>query len=714
MTRRATYMYGTLLPRGPLDQVGCGLGQAPSTGEVAIIVPTIDIRETGEKHTIDGVEIEFQMAPGTEAPAEMHFYFPRFRALCMAENATHNLHNLLTLRGALVRDPHAWSGYLTEAIDTFADRADVVFASHHWPTWGRESIVDFLSLQRDMYAYLHDQTLRLLNQGYTGVEIAEMFQMPPALERAWHTRGYYGSVSHNVKAVYQRYMGWFDGNPARLWPHPPEALAPRYVEAMGGIDRVVDLAKAAFDAGDFRWAATLLDHAIFTDSGHGAARALYADTLEQLAYGAENATWRNFFLSGATELRDGNFGTAAQVASPTMLSQLTPEQIFDSLAIRVDGPRSWDLDIAIDITFADLAANYRLTLRNGVLVYRRLAADSTTATVTVKLDSKFRLLAAAMGDFSSPGLEISGDQSALQALLGCARPARPEFQHRHAVASPRGGRGATRQSAVTSAEWQPPCPSTLRSRHMPQCGRGFGQGEPRADVRPNRPGGEHLRQLLHVTRGVVGPVAHEGADLHAADGDSLEQHEIERNGRDRARGVAEGDESSAAGQTAQRRLRIRSADGVEDHPGGVAGELTDARLQVFPVVIDGRLRTALPAQLELFGTRRRRQHPGLHGDRQIDGRQAHTAGGAQHDHPFPLPDCGDRSQRVVCGAVGDAECRGRGEVDTVGDERHRSRSRAALARRTPRSRWSRRPAGPDETVRRRRPPPLRRPARCPG
>jgi alkyl sulfatase BDS1-like metallo-beta-lactamase superfamily hydrolase len=418
MTRRATYMYGTLLPRGPQDQVGCGLGQAPSTGEVAVIVPTIDIRETGETHTIDGVEIEFQMAPGTEAPAEMHFYFPRYRALCMAENATHNLHNLLTLRGALVRDPHAWSGYLTEAIDTFADRTDVVFASHHWPTWGREDIVEFLSLQRDMYAYLHDQTLRLLNRGYTGVEIAEMFQMPPALERTWHTHGYYGSVSHNVKAVYQRYMGWFDGNPARLWPHPPEALAPRYVDAMGGIDRVVELAQAAFDSGDFRWAATLLDHAIFADTDHAAARALYADTLEQLAYGAENATWRNFFMSGATELRDGNFGTAVTAASISMLNQLTAEQLFDSFALRVDGPRSWDLNIAIDISFADLGANYRLTLRNGVLVYRKAAADSATANVTVKLGSKFRLLAVAMGDVTSPGLEISGDQTALQAFLG--------------------------------------------------------------------------------------------------------------------------------------------------------------------------------------------------------------------------------------------------------------------------------------------------------
>ena len=289
MARRAAYMYGAVLARGPQGQVGCGLGQTPSTGEVALIVPTLDIRETGEKHTIDGVEIEFQMAPGTEAPAEMHFYFPKFRALCMAENATHNLHNLLTLRGALVRDPHGWAGYLTEAIDTFADRADVVFASHHWPTWGKDQIVEFLSLQRDLYAYLHDQTLRQLNQGFTGIEIAETFQMPPALEKAWHTHGYYGSVSHNVKAVYQRYMGWFDGNPGRLWQHPPEAIGPRYVEAMGGIDQVVEIAQKAFDDGDFRWAATLLDHAIFTDENHAAARELYADTLEQLAYGAENA-----------------------------------------------------------------------------------------------------------------------------------------------------------------------------------------------------------------------------------------------------------------------------------------------------------------------------------------------------------------------------------------------------------------------------------------
>jgi alkyl sulfatase BDS1-like metallo-beta-lactamase superfamily hydrolase len=427
MTRRATYMYGTLLARGPRGQVGCGLGQATSTGQVGVINPTVIITTTGEKHTIDGVEIEFQMAPGTEAPAEMHFYFPRYRALCMAENATHNLHNLLTLRGALVRDPHVWSGYLTEAIDHFTGDVDVAFASHHWPTWGKERVIEFLSTQRDLYAYLHDQTLRLLNQGYTGAEIAEQFQMPPALEKAWHTHGYYGSVSHNVKAIYQRYMGWFDGNPARLWPHPPEQLAKRYVDALGGIDRVVQLAQHAFDEGDFRWTATLLDHATFTDAEHPKVRELYADTLEQLAYGAENATWRNFFLSGATELRDGNFGTATTAASPTILSQLTPEQMFDTLAISINGPRAWDLNLAIDITFSDVDTNYRLTLRNGVLVYGKRPADESTANATVRLDSKLRLLMFAAGDRTSPGISISGDTDALPRLLEVLDVPDPKF-----------------------------------------------------------------------------------------------------------------------------------------------------------------------------------------------------------------------------------------------------------------------------------------------
>ena len=425
MGRRAGYMYGAVLARGPKGQVGAGLGQTTSTGEATMIVPTLHIRETGETHAIDGVEIEFQMAPGTEAPSEMHFHLPGFRALCMAENATHTLHNLLTLRGALVRDPHVWSQYLTEAIERYGDDTDVVFASHHWPTWGADEVRRFLAVQRDLYAYLHDQTLRMLNQGLTGAEIAEVIQLPPALERTWSTHGYYGSVSHNVKAIYQRYMGWFDGNPARLWPHPPQAQAQRYVEAMGGIDRVVELAQAAFDGGDFRWAATLLDHAVFTDAAHEAARALYADTLEQLAYGSENGTWRNFFLSGATELRDGNFGTPTTANAPAILAQLTPEQLFDAVAIRVDGPRAWDLDLALDVTLTDLGRSFHLTLRNGVLVYveREPAPD---AALHLSLD-KPRLLRLAGGDLSPDGVEVTGDLGILRQLIDVLDQGDPDF-----------------------------------------------------------------------------------------------------------------------------------------------------------------------------------------------------------------------------------------------------------------------------------------------
>jgi alkyl sulfatase BDS1-like metallo-beta-lactamase superfamily hydrolase len=425
MGRRAGYMYGAALARGPQGQVGAGLGQTTSVGEVGLIVPTLDIAETGEKHTVDGVEIEFQMAPGTEAPAEMHFYFPRYRALCMAENATHTLHNLLTLRGALVRDPHVWSAYLTEAIATFGDKTDVAFASHHWPTWGSENITTFLSTQRDLYAYLHDQTLRMLNHGFTGTEIAESIELPPALVGAWNTHGYYGSVSHNVKAIYQRYMGWFDGNPARLWPHPPAELATRYVDALGGIDAVVSLAQGAFDTGDFRWAATLLDHAVFTDDSHQGAKDLYADTLEQLGYGSENGTWRNFFLSGATELREGNFGTPTVTAAPAIVAQLSPEQLLDSLAISVVGPKAWDLTLSLDITFTDLATNYHVTLHNGVLIYIEQPSDgSADAVLTL---TKARMIALVGGDTAGPGVELTGDATVLQTLLGVLSSGDPAF-----------------------------------------------------------------------------------------------------------------------------------------------------------------------------------------------------------------------------------------------------------------------------------------------
>jgi alkyl sulfatase BDS1-like metallo-beta-lactamase superfamily hydrolase len=426
MTRRAAYMYGAALPHGPRGGVGAGLGQTTSTGTVSLIVPTVDITATGQELTVDGVRMVFQLAPGTEAPAEMHFLFPDRQALCMAENATHTLHNILTLRGAVVRDPHAWARYLTEAIELFAGQTEVAFASHHWPTWGRERILEFLSLQRDLYAYLNDQTMRLINQGYTGAEVAEQFELPPALQRAWHTHGYYGSVSHNVKAIYQRYMGWYDGNPARLWPHPPQEAAKRYVAFMGGADAVVDKALVSYKEGDLRWAAQVLDHVVFAEPGHRAGRTLLADVLEQLGFGAENGTWRCAYLSGAAELRSGNFGTP--VAAPAdLLGQLPPELFFDAVAIQVNGPAAWDLDLAIGWVFPDHGATFRTTLRNGVFSYVRDGSGDVALTLTVPRPALGALAAGDPGAALGAGLTLDGDTTVLQQVFGVLQPGDPAF-----------------------------------------------------------------------------------------------------------------------------------------------------------------------------------------------------------------------------------------------------------------------------------------------
>jgi len=337
-----------------------------------------------------------------------------------------SLHNILTLRGAVVRDPHAWARYLTEAIELFGGRADVVFASHHWPTWGRERVLEFLGLQRDLYAYLHDQTMRLLNQGYTGAEIAEQFELPPALERAWHAHGYYGSVSHNVKAIYQRYLGWYDGNPARLWQHPPQEAAKRYVAFMGGADVVMDKARASYQEGDLRWAAQVLDHVVFAEPGHQAARALLADVLEQLGFGSENGTWRNAYLSGATELRSGNFGTP--IGAPAeLLGQLPPELFFDAVAIQVNGPAAWDLDLAARWVFPDHDATYRTTLRNGVFSYVRGGSGDVILTLTVPRPALAALAAGDPGAALAAGLALDGDTTALQQVFGVLQPGDPDF-----------------------------------------------------------------------------------------------------------------------------------------------------------------------------------------------------------------------------------------------------------------------------------------------
>ncbi|MER5570225.1 alkyl sulfatase dimerization domain-containing protein [Streptomyces goshikiensis] len=433
MSRRAAYMYGAALSKGPRGQISSGLGATNSTGTVTLIPPTLSITHTGQSETVDGIRMVFQMTPGTEAPAELNIHFPGHAALCTAENATHNLHNLLTLRGAQVRDPHDWAHYLTEAVQLFGDATDVVFASHHWPVWGREDALTFLSEQRDLYAYLHDQTLRLLNQGRTGPEIAEELRLPPALERAWHTHGYYGSVSHNTKAVYQRYMGWFDGNPARLWAHPPTEAATRYVDFMGGADTVLSRARASYAEGDFRWVVEVVGHVLFADPDHAGARALQADALEQLGYGSENGTWRNFFLTGALELRHGTVGTPASAVSEDMLAALTLDQLFDSLAIRVDGPRSWDADITVRWRFPDGREPSTLRLRNGVLTHvRGLGRAVGEPDVEITLDEAslrgILLGQAVLPDLVAAGrAQVSGDPARLAELIGHLTDPDPDF-----------------------------------------------------------------------------------------------------------------------------------------------------------------------------------------------------------------------------------------------------------------------------------------------
>ncbi|MFF0488574.1 alkyl/aryl-sulfatase [Nocardia sp. NPDC004068] len=427
MNRRAGYMYGAALARGPQGQVGAGLGQTLSIGTVSLIAPTDIVTTTGHEVTVAGVRMVFQMAPDTEAPAEMLVYFPDFHALCAAEDATHTFHNLLTLRGAVVRDPHGWANYLTETIDLFGGDAEVVFASHHWPTWGKDRVRAFLSTQRDLYAYVHDQTLRLMNKGLTGPEIAEAIELPPSLENAWSAHGYYGSVSHNVKAVYQRYLGWFDGNPANLWPHPPVEQAKRYVEFMGGADTVVDKARESFESGDFRWAAQVLNHVVFAQPDHAAARELLADTYEQLGYGAENGTWRSWYLSGTTELRHGGFGTPTETTAPDVVAQLSPTMLFDAIAIQIDGPRAWGEDLTIDVALTDLDQRYRLRLANGVLTY---SARPQPGEADVTLTTTSRTLPAlAFGGFSgdTPGIELKGDASALQRLAAVLDPGDKNF-----------------------------------------------------------------------------------------------------------------------------------------------------------------------------------------------------------------------------------------------------------------------------------------------
>lgn len=448
MLRRGAYYSGMNLERGPRGLVGMGLGFSGSGGSPGLSRPTVSIARTGQEQSVDGVKFVFQLTPGTEAPSEMNFLLPDHRALCMAENATHNLHNILTLRGALVRDARAWSHYLGETLDLFAGKADVLFASHHWPTWGAGNLTKFLEEQRDLYGYLHDQTLRLMNQGYVGSEIAEMITLPPALERAWHVRGYYGSVSHNVKAVYQRYLGWYSGHPSDLWEHPPVETARRYADCLGGADALVRKARGFADDGDLRFAAQLLKHAVFAEPANKDAKNLLADVYERLAHGCENATWRNCYLMGADELRTGIKPTV--ISTSGMTNALSVPQLFDSIAARVNGPKAWDQRVVIDWRFTDLGRRYRLRLGNGVLSYAPLASGGARGTVDegdagtdgdgtdAAAHATFALtkpqFAALLAGRGLEGVAHEGDPTVLSTLLGVLDEPDPDFP----IVTPRG------------------------------------------------------------------------------------------------------------------------------------------------------------------------------------------------------------------------------------------------------------------------------------
>ena len=431
MARRAGYMYGAQLDRGPDGQIGSGLGQTTSLGTLTLIPPNLDVTATGQEETVDGVRMVFQLTPGTEAPAEMNFYFPEQRVLCIAENATHTMHNTLTLRGALVRDPHVWAQYLDESIELFGEKSEALFAGHHWPRWGSERIVDYLRKQRDLYAYLHDQTLRLLNRGLTGREIAEQLELPPELATEWHCRGYYGSVSHNVKAVYQRYMGWFDGNPAHLWEHTPVESARRHVEFMGGAERVLELARESYEAGDYRWVAEVVNHVVFAEPDNRAARELQADALEQLGYGAENATWRNFYLAGAGELREGIGGTPTSTRAPDILARLSVDQILDGMKVRIDGPAAWGKRMTIAWQVTDPDERHLLSLENGVLHHRPDAGDTEAeATLVIERAALNEMLGgdADLAALATSGrLRVEGDGEKLGELLGLLEEPDPGF-----------------------------------------------------------------------------------------------------------------------------------------------------------------------------------------------------------------------------------------------------------------------------------------------
>ena len=424
MGRRVNYQFGGSLTPGPMGQMGSGIGSAIPAGEVTLIAPTMTIQKTGEKHVVDGVALEFQMVPETEAPAEMNVMFAEAKTLLVGELATCSLHNILTPRGAKVRDAHAWAGYLTEAIALYGDRTESFAASHCWPRFGKDEVRSFLGAQRDNYKYLHDQSVRMMNKGMTQAEIAEAIKPPPAISGQWFNKGYYGTYSHNSKAVYQRYLGWYDAVPANLNPWPAEVRAKKYVAAMGGAAKVLVVARKAMVDGDYRWSADVLNQLVFADPANKAGRAALADSYEQLGYQAEASTWRNMYLSAARDLRMG-VKPGAMIQSVDTISAIPTALLLDSVATRLDPAVIGTKSLALNFVFSDRAEKAKISVGNAVMV-SEMGTGHTTPAATVAAPRQLFLamlfLKMPLAQLEAAGLKIEGDRAAVEALQSALDP----------------------------------------------------------------------------------------------------------------------------------------------------------------------------------------------------------------------------------------------------------------------------------------------------
>ena len=412
MSRRAQYQYGTLIETGEQGSLAMGIGLGQSVGNTGLLAPTYDVCKD-EKINIDGLEVEFQLTPGTEAPAEMNAYFPKYNAMWLAENCTGTMHNLYTLRGAEVRDAADWAKYILEAEQKYGDKTEVVFQSHNWPHWGKDNIKSYLENTAAVYQYIHDQTLFYANQGYTPNEISNMITFPDALNKVWYTRQYYGTLKHNIKAVYQKYLGWYDANPVNLDPLPPSETAKKLVEYLGDADAVLKKAKEDFDKGEYQWVAQITKELVFADPNNKQARYLCADALEQLGYQAESGTWRNCYLTGARELRNGNLAITARKAGggEDVRAAMTAKMMLDYIGIATDATAVKDDDLSFNLNLTDTNEKFYIKRKSGaVLVYAGENRAEAMATITCV---KKHLLAMMMGkgDSVASSLDVTGDKT---------------------------------------------------------------------------------------------------------------------------------------------------------------------------------------------------------------------------------------------------------------------------------------------------------------